>query len=120
MRFLLLPTIAACLAAGPVAAGEPEVVDAQVTRGSDGTYSFQVSVRHEDEGWDHYADRWEILDSRGTVVGTRELLHPHEQEQPFTRGLSGVKIPDSVRFVTIRAHDKVHGYGEKTLRVDLP
>ncbi len=56
----------------------------------------------------------------GTVLGTRKLLHPHVDEQPFTRSLSGVAIPDDVAEVTIRAHDNVHGYGGQELTVPVP
>ena len=34
----------------------------------------------------------------GKVLGYRKLHHPHENEQPFTRSLSGVEIPDEVAF----------------------
>ena len=37
-------------------------------------------------------------------------------EQPFTRSLSGVAIPDDVAEVTIRAHDRVHGFGDPELK----
>ncbi len=54
------------------------------------------------------------------MLGTRVLLHPHETEQPFTRALGGVKIPENVAEVTLRAHDRVHGYGGQELTVELP
>jgi hypothetical protein len=54
------------------------------------------------------------------VLGTRTLLHPHAEEQPFTRSLTGVRIPDDVAAVTIRAHDSVHSYGGKALTVAVP
>lgn len=85
-----------------------------------GLWRFNVTVRHDDEGWDHYADQWEVLGPDGAVYGTRELLHPHEAEQPFTRSLGAVAIPGSVTRVTIRARDKVHGYGGAELIVELP
>jgi len=53
------------------------------------------------------------------VLATRTLLHPHENEQPFTRSLSGVRIPDGVTEVIVRAHDKVHGYGGAEMRVTV-
>ena len=72
-------------------AGEADVLGVKITRQENGTYSFSVTVRHDDEGWDHYADRWEITELKGNTLGTRVLLHPHVGEQPFTRGLSGVE-----------------------------
>ena len=101
-------------------AGEADVVDVQVRKGSDGTFAFNVTVQHADTGWDHYADKWEVLGPDGKVLGTRVLFHPHVEEQPFTRGLTGVNIPATVTEVTVRAHDKVHQWGGKTMTVKLP
>ncbi|MEQ8710263.1 MAG: hypothetical protein RIC36_14840 [Rhodospirillales bacterium] len=112
--------IVAILSAGsfPAIAGEADVVKVSAAR-SGAEWRFDVTVAHADTGWDHYADKWDVLTPDGTVLGTRVLLHPHETEQPFTRSLSGVKIPADVREVIIRAHDKVHGYGGKTITVKL-
>ena len=60
-----------------------------------------------------------MLAPDGTVLGTRVLVHPHETEQPFTRSLGGVEIPETVAEVTLRAHDSVHGYGGKEVTVRL-
>ena len=101
-------------------AGEADVVAAKVTRTDDDTYKFDVTVRHTDEGWKHYADKWDVTAHDGTVLGTRILAHPHVDEQPFTRSLASVKIPGNIDGVTVRAHDLVHGYGGKTVTVALP
>jgi hypothetical protein len=100
--------------------GEPVVVAAKAEREPGGTYRFEVTVRHDDTGWDHYADKWDVVAPDGKVLATRVLLHPHEDEQPFTRDLGGVSVPEGVRAVTVRAHDKVHGYGKATVTVALP
>ncbi|GAB4373697.1 MAG: hypothetical protein Kow00114_35800 [Kiloniellaceae bacterium] len=110
---LLLPPAAA-------QAGEADVVAAEAARESDGTWRFRVTVRHADEGWNHYADRWQVETPEGRVLGTRVLLHPHETEQPFTRALGGVVVPEGVTEVVIRAHDSVHGDGGRTYRLTLP
>jgi len=101
-------------------AGPADVIDVNVHLTAPQTYTFDVTVQHADTGWDHYADQWEVVAPDGTVLGTRVLYHPHVDEQPFTRGLSGVRIPAQVKQVTIRAHDKVHGWGGKTILVNLP
>ena len=101
-------------------AGEVDVEKVTASKDSDGVYSFSVTVRHADTGWDHYANRWDVLGPDGTVLGTRILHHPHVDEQPFTRSLRGVAIPDGVEKVTLRAHDSVHKYGGKELAVELP
>ena len=101
-------------------AGEADVIGVEVKKIGDNTYHFSVTVSHNDEGWEHYADKWDILAPDGQVLGTRILHHPHVDEQPFTRSLSGVKIPIGITEVTIRAHDSVHEYGGKVMRVILP
>lgn len=112
--------LAALLLSHGALAGEPQVTAAKATPGSDGTYRFAVTLRHADEGWDHYADRWEILTPDGESLGVRVLHHPHEHEQPFTRSLGGVKIPPGVTQVRVRAHDSVHGWGSREQMEDLP
>lgn len=109
------------LALAPVAsAGEADVVGVEATRAGNGSFRFNVTVRHGDEGWDHYADRWDIVAPDGSVLASRVLLHPHETEQPFTRSLGGVTIPEGIERVTVRAHDTVHAYGGTELEVELP
>ncbi len=118
MRTVIL-ALALMAPAGLAWAGEADVVDAKARKAADGSYGFDVTLRHADEGWDHYADAWDVLAPDGTVLGTRVLYHPHVDEQPFTRSLSGVNIPAGVTKVTILAHDKVHEYGGKELVVEL-
>ncbi len=85
-----------------------------------------MTVEHPDTGWEDYADGWDVLLPDGTVLVpdpedsfTRLLLHPHENEQPFTRGQSGIQIPVDVNQVRVRAHDLVDGFGGKEVIVDL-
>ncbi|MBQ0757662.1 MAG: hypothetical protein KBT66_03570 [Amphritea sp.] len=101
-------------------AGEADVVDVTVSKSGNDLYRFRVTVLHEDSGWDHYANKWEVLDPQGKVLSTRVLHHPHVGEQPFTRSLSGVRIESGVKSVTVRAHDLVHGYGGKPFTINLP
>jgi hypothetical protein len=118
MRHAAILSILA-LGATPALAGEADVVKAEA-RASGGAWSFDVTVRHADTGWDHYADAWRVVGPDGTVYGTRTLYHPHVDEQPFTRSLSGIVVPQGVGTVTIEAHDSVHGWGGAKVAVALP
>lgn len=99
-------------------AGNVEIVGAEA-REAGGTWRFAVTLKHADTGWDHYADLWQVIAPDGTLLGERVLAHPHVNEQPFTRSLSGVVIPSDVDHVLIRARDTVHGFADKTYRLDL-
>ncbi|MFW5694964.1 MAG: hypothetical protein ACOCYB_07330 [Alkalispirochaeta sp.] len=73
---------------------------------------FSVTVEHNDNGWDYYADGWVVVHPEdGTVFGERVLAHPHDNEQPFTRSLSDVSIPNDVDEVLVVARNNVRGFG---------
>ncbi|MFK8066647.1 MAG: hypothetical protein AB8D52_00205 [Gammaproteobacteria bacterium] len=99
-------------------AGEADVLDVVIKHSFDDVYEFNVSVKHDDQGWDHYANGWEVLTPGGETIDVRVLHHPHKNEQPFTRSMY-IKIPQDISEVTVRAHDNVHEYGgqEKTLKI---
>ena len=99
-------------------AGEADVIKVEVDK-SGSTYSFSVTVKHADESWQHYANKWDVVSLEGQVFATRILHHPHVNEQPFTRSLSGVAVDSGIDSVIIRAHDLVHGYGGKEMVVEL-
>ena len=107
------------MASSAVYAGEADVIDVTVVKVDADVYRFSVTVQHEDSGWDHYADQWDVLDMEGNMLGSRVLMHPHEDEQPFTRSMT-LSIPMDVEKVRIRAHDKVHAYGGAEMVVMLP
>ena len=87
---------------------------------SDGVrWSVNVTLKHGDTGWNHYADNWRVVDDEGNILGDRVLLHPHVDEQPFTRGLGDMKVPEGTTTIYIDAHDKVHGWTPSRLEVDL-
>ena len=102
-----------------VAEGCADVVAASAEQAADGTWSFSVTVASADTGWEKYADAWEVRATDGTVLGTRELLHPHVDEQPFTRSLSGVSIPGDAAQIVIAARDSVVGWCGEELELSL-
>jgi len=97
-----------------------QVMKVRATQQENGLWRFDVTLRHNDEGWDHYADVWLVVrPSDGKVLGERVLAHPHDHEQPFTRSLSGIAIPQGITVVTVRAKCNVHGLGGREVSVDL-
>ncbi len=108
------------LMASTALAGKADVLDATIESTGDATWRVEATVRHADEGWDHYADAWQVVGPDGGVLATRELHHPHESEQPFTRALTGVRIPEAVERIEVRARDSVHGHGRETVTIDVP
>ena len=113
-------TTVAASPAGSEAAECAHVVDVVVSAQQGGSFTFEVTVSSTESGWDKYADAWEVRGADGAVLGVRELVHPHESEQPFTRSLSGVDVPASVGHVTIAARDSVLGFCGETMTVVIP
>lgn len=118
---LVALAVLATLAPGSALAGLADVLQAQIRpAAAPGRFDVEATVRHADSGWDHYANRWEILAPDGSVLATRILAHPHVHEQPFTRALTGVAIPPTFTWVRVRAHDLVHGYGGREVTIGVP
>lgn len=115
VRLFMLTTV---FLAGQVFAGEVEIVKTRFELMSSGSWHVSTTLKHDDSGWDHYADAWRVVDENGKDLGTRTLFHPHENEQPFTRSHT-VQIPDAITTVYVEAHDKVHGWSKKRVKVDL-
>jgi hypothetical protein len=111
---------AAVLALATPALADPPIIQNVVVSRSGDLWRFDVTIRHDDSGWDHYADAWRIVGPEGQPLGMRNLAHPHVREQPFTRSLSGVRIPEGITEVGIQARDNVDGWAEQIKTVRLP
>ena len=120
MRHTIAVAFALALAAAgaaPVIADPAEIVAAAAERGPRG-WTVSVTLRHGDTGWDDYADGWRVLSDDGQVLGTRELLHPHVDEQPFTRTLSGLDLPEG-RHVWVESSTNATGWSGDRLRLPV-
>ena len=120
-RIILVAWMACLMSAGPEpgAAGEVDILLVKARPLSDGTWRFDVTVRHDDEGWEHYADGWEVIDPDGNLITRRVLRHPHVGQASFTRSQIGFSIPADLEWVTVRGHDKIHGYGGDEMKVEV-
>ena len=98
--------------------GEVQIVNVEVVCSNSCTFS--VTLKHDDEGWQHYANQWDVVTTDGKLLKSRVLYHPHVDEQPFTRSLSGINIPVGITEVKIRAKDLKHGYSIDEYTVRIP
>ena len=98
----------------------PDVLAAEATETEPGVWSFSVTLSSPYDTPQRYADAWRVLAPDGTELGVRVLTHDHANEQPFTRSLSGVAIPDDVTAVTIEGRDQISGWGGATIDLELP
>jgi hypothetical protein len=96
----------------------PDVVDVVHERVS-GEYTFTVTLSSPYDSPERYADAFRIVGPDGTEYGVRELAHHHADEQPFTRRLDGVAIPDDVVLVIVEGRDSANGWGGETVEVEL-
>lgn len=113
-----LGIILTCL---PFAAlADPPTIEAVSAHKSSSGWNFDVTLAHPDTGWDHYADGWRVLDQDGTELAMRVLHHPHVQEQPFTRSIGGVQVPEGVKVVQIEARCLVDGWSGERIAITLP
>jgi len=95
---------------------EANVVGVDVESTDEG-YRFDVTLYHDDDGEDGYANWWQVETLGGERLGRRELAHPHGTER-FTRSAT-IEIPDGTSRVVVRGHDRTHGYGGQAMLVTL-
>ncbi len=97
-----------------------QVLFVEATQTEAGSWTFAATVRHNDEGWDHYANAWQVANpTNGQVIAERVLAHPHDNEQPFTRSQSSIEIPPDLEKVVVRAKCNIHGFGGQEVVVNL-
>jgi hypothetical protein len=105
----------------PTGTPELDLREANVTgvsvSGSAGTVEFDVTLYHDDDGEDGYANWWQVERLDGTRLGRRDLLHSHGTRE-FTRS-AAVEIAGEVGCVVVRGHDQTHGYGGRAALVAL-
>jgi hypothetical protein len=96
-----------------------QVIGVSAVQRKNETWCISATVKHNDQGWEHYADGWEVIDFEGNQLGERPLAHPHDKEQPFTRSQCGITIPKELTQVIVRAKCSKHGFGGKAFVLDL-
>jgi len=115
------PVTTSPVTTSPIGAGDcPEVVAAELNQTAPGVFTVHVTVRSVDIEGVSYADAWVVRTAGGEVLGERVLTHPHADEQPFTRSLSGVAIPTGVTDVEVEARDSVRGFCGVSFEVGVP
>jgi len=97
----------------PIADGELDLREANVTgvesETDGGDHRFSVTLIHDDDGEDGYANWWQVETLDGERLGRRDLAHPHGTRE-FTRSET-ISLPERVECVVVRGHDRTHGYG---------
>lgn len=98
----------------------PDVVGVEVMETADNVYTFEVTISSPYDTSERHADAWRVKGEDGTVYAIRELAHDHASEQPFTRSLNDVAIPEGTATVIVEGRDLEYGWGGQTVAVELP
>ena len=88
---------------------EANVTGVELEARDGGAYRFAVTLIHDDDGEDGYANWWQVETLVGDRLGRRDLAHAHDT-RAFTRSET-VDVPESADCVVVRGHDRTHGYG---------
>lgn len=97
----------------------PDVEKVEVS-GSGDSVTFDVTMSSPYDSPERYADGMRVRSADGkTTYGERELTHDHASEQPFTRSVDDVEIPEGVNEVVVEGRDQQSGWGGGTKTVTL-
>ena len=97
----------------------PDVLSAELEP-TDDTWRLHATLSSPYDTPERYADAFRALAEDGTVLGVRELAHDHANEQPFTRSLNGLEIPDGIERITVEGRDLRYGWGGATVELEVP
>lgn len=111
--------LAASLGIGTAHADAPKVVAAKAEREGN-RWMIEVTLQHEDTGWDHFATGFEVQGPDGSRLGYLELTHPNVGTPTVEAELTGLNIPADVTYVLIRTRCSLVGWAAEPVRLDLP
>lgn len=97
----------------------PDVVDAALEADGD-LWRLSATLSSPYDTPERYADAFRALTPDGQELGVRVLLHDHAGEQPFTRTLEGLQIPEDIDEIIVQGRDLEHGWGGDTMSVPVP
>ena len=97
----------------------PDVLSTELEP-TDDTWRLHATLSSPYDTPERYADAFRALDEDRTVLGVRELAHDHANEQPFTRSLDGLEIPDDVERITVEGRDQRNGWSGTTVELEVP
>lgn len=80
-------------------------------------YRFNITLYHDDDGEEGYANWWQVETLEGEQLGRRDLLHAHGTKK-FTRSET-ITVPEGTRYVVVRGHDQTHEYGGRAAIINL-
>jgi hypothetical protein len=98
----------------------PDVVAVKVRASGPNLFDFDVTISSPYDSPSRYADGFRVYTTANRVLGERKLWHDHQNEQPFTRDLYSVAIPEGLKAALVQARDQKYGYGGKAVEVTLP
>lgn len=97
----------------------PDVLAAELEP-TGGTWRLSATLSSPYDTPERYADAFRALAEDGTELGVRLLAHDHANEQPFTRSLSDLDIPDGVDRITVQGRDQDYGWGGASVELEVP
>ena len=120
IAILAIPAATSAATSKKAGTARANVVGAAISRNLNGTYDIRVTIRSADTGHEQYCDRFEILEPNGNLLYLHRIESPHADKQPFSVTALGVKIPEDLAQVTIRARMKPGGASGKEKTIAIP
>ncbi len=103
----------------PLLAQKADVIEAKVKKSFGGKYVAYVKIDHKDEGYEHFADRWEIFDQNGKRLTIRIIFSPTTEKETIESYLYGFAVPEGTKKLIFKAHCNKDGWGGKEYVLNL-
>lgn len=101
-----------------------DVIALEAEPGADGwVISPYMLSLYEITTTEHFCNRVEILsvlpNGTSVLLGKRDIENPHPREQPFTRSVGSVVLPEGTDTITAKARDSKYGFCGRSLNLTI-
>ncbi|MFW5910006.1 MAG: hypothetical protein ACOCUM_04435, partial [Thiohalospira sp.] len=83
------------------------------------SYTVTAVLEHDDEARYHFLDGWRVTTPEGEVLAEQGFEHPRPQAPPRRATLTGIRLPEGVERIRVEARDRLHGWGDDAVEVEL-
>lgn len=115
---VILASLLAWAMAWPVLAGPANIAMVKIT-GIESSMTIEVVLKHDDDGWEHYADSVAIFTTAGEKLANVAIKRPHAGHDYISVRLNNLDLPEGTEALIIKGNCSIDGWVGQPVTVSL-